>query len=175
MASSCILAGGCRHRFLMRTPYRTLNRWRLGMRMVGMLLALFSSCVFPLLLYASLPRTYGWLFSLISASCLGLSLLLPWLMADSHLCKLSLQLIFVTLYWSTTIELSLLEFADEDCFGHAYVFYPCYVANPAQLHLKQDGLYAGQVGSIEDFFVRQMVLQFDAKDGAQALLVKPLQ
>ena len=74
-------------------------------------------------------------------------------MADSRLCKLSLQLIFVTLYWSTTIALSLLEFADEDCFGHAYVFHPCDVASPAQLHLKQDGLYAGQAGFLGDFFV----------------------
>ena len=96
-------------------------------------------------------------------------------MADSCLCKLSLLLIFVTLSWLTAIVLSFLELAEEGCFGHAYVFHPCYVANSAQLHLKQDGLYAGQVGSIEDFFVRQMVLQFDAKDGAQALLVKPLQ
>ena len=96
-------------------------------------------------------------------------------MADSHLCKLSLQLIFVTLSWSTTIELSFLELAGEDCFGHAYVFHPCDVASPAQLHLKQDGLYAGQAGSLKDFFVRHVVLPFDAKDGAQAALVKPLQ
>ena len=54
-------------------------------------------------------------------------------MADSRLCKLSLQLIFVTLSWSTTIALSFLELADEDCFGHAHVFHPCDVASPAQL------------------------------------------
>ena len=96
-------------------------------------------------------------------------------MADSRLCKLSLQLIFVTLSWSTTIALSFLEIAEEDCFWHAYVFHPCDVASPAQLHLKQDGLYAGQAGSLEDFFVRHVVLPFDAKVGAQAALVKPLQ
>ena len=96
-------------------------------------------------------------------------------MADSRLCKLSLQLIFVTLSWSTTIALSFLELAEEDCFEHAYVFQPCDVANSAQLHLKQDGLYAGQAGSLEDFFVRHVVLPFDAKVGAQAALVKPLQ
>ena len=44
------------------------------------------------------------------------------------------------------IELSFLELAEENCFGHAYVFHPCDVASPAQLHLKQDGLYAGQAG-----------------------------
>ena len=43
------------------------------------------------------------------------------------------------------IKLSFLELAEEDCFGHMYVFHPCDVASPAQLHLKQDGLYAGQV------------------------------
>ena len=97
-------------------------------------------------------------------------LLLPWLMVDSRLCKLSLQLIFVTLSWSTTIALSFLEFAEEDCFRHAYVFYPCDVASPAHLPLKQGGLYAGQAGSLEDFFVRRVALPFDAKNGAQAAL-----
>ena len=87
-------------------------------------------------------------------------------MADSRLCKLSLQLVFLTLFWSTTIELSFLELAEEDCFGHAYIFRPCDVASPAQLRLKQDGLYAGQAGSFEAFFVRQVVLPFDAKNGA---------
>ena len=96
-------------------------------------------------------------------------------MADSRLCKLSLQLTFVTLSWRTTITLSFLELAEEDCFGHAYVFHPCDVASPAQLHLKQEGLYAGQAGSLEDYFVRHVVLLCDAKDGAQATLVKPLQ
>ena len=97
-------------------------------------------------------------------------------MADFRLCNLSLQMIFVTLSWSTTIALSFLELAEEDCFGYAYVFqfHPCDVASPAQLHLKQDGLYAGPAGSLEDFFVRHMVLPFDAKDGTQAALVKPL-
>ena len=96
-------------------------------------------------------------------------------MADSRQCKLSLQLIFVPLSWGTTIALSFLELAEEDCFGHANVFHSCDVASPAQLHLKQDGHYAGQAGSLEDFFVRHVVLPFDAKDGAQAALVKPLQ
>ena len=96
-------------------------------------------------------------------------------MADSRLCKLSLQLIFVTLSWITKIALSFLELAEEDCFRHAYVVHPCDVASLAQLHLKQDGLYAGQAGSLEDFFVRHVVLPFDAKVGAQAALVKPLQ
>ena len=109
VVSSCALVGGCGGRFLMRTPYCTLDRRRFGMRMIQMLLALSSSCVFPLQLHASLPRTYNWLLSLMTASCLGL--LLPRLMADSRLCRLSLQLIFVTLAWSTTITLAFLEFA----------------------------------------------------------------
>ena len=96
-------------------------------------------------------------------------------MADCCLCKLSLQLVFVTLSWSTTIALSFLELAEEDCFWYANVFHPCDMASPAQLHLKQDGLYAGQAGSLEHFFVRHVVLPFDAKDAAQAVLVKSLQ
>ena len=51
------------------------------------------------------------------------------------------------------ITLFFLELAEEDCFGHAYAFHPCGVASPAQLHLKQDGLYPGQAGPLEDFFV----------------------
>ena len=70
--------------------------------------------------------------------------------------------------------LSFLELAEEDCFGHAYVFHLCDVASPSQLHLKQDGLYAGQAGSLNDFFVRHVVVQFDAKNGTQAALAKPL-
>ena len=34
-----------------------------------------------------------------------------------------------------------------------HIFHPCDVASPVQLHLKQDGLYDGQAGSLEDFFV----------------------
>ena len=90
------------------------------------------------------------------------------------MCKLSLQLVFVTLSWSTTIALSFLELAEEDYFGHAYVFHPCDVASPAQLHLKQDGLHAGQAGSLEDVFVSHVVSPSDAKDGAQTALEKPL-
>ena len=70
------------------------------------------------------------------------------------------------------IALSFLELAEEDGFGHVNVFHPCDVASPAQLHLKQDGHYAGKAGSLEDLFVRHMVLPFDAKNGAQAALVK---
>ena len=76
------------------------------------------------------------------------------------------------------IALSFLELAEEDCLGHAYVFHSCDVASPAQLHPKQDPkqdrLYAGQAGFLEDFFVRHVVLPFDAKDGAQAELMTPL-
>ena len=66
------------------------------------------------------------------------------------------------------IALSFFELAEEDCFGHAYVFHPFDVASPEQLHLKQDGLYAGQACSLED-------LPFEAKDGAQAAFVIQLQ
>ena len=46
------------------------------------------------------------------------------MMADSRLCELPLQLVFVTLFLSATITLSFLELAEEDCFGHAYVLDP---------------------------------------------------
>ena len=95
-------------------------------------------------------------------------------MVGSCLCKLSPQLVFVTLSLSTTIALSFLELAEEDCLGRVYIFHPCGVASPAQLHLKQNGLYVGQAVSLEDSFVGHVVLPFNAKDGAQAALVKPL-
>ena len=72
MVSSCMLVGGCRDQFLMHNLYRTLDRQRFGMRMVRMLLTLSASCLFPLRLYASLPWTHNWLFSLMSTNCLGL-------------------------------------------------------------------------------------------------------
>ena len=69
--------------------------------------------------------------------------------------------------------LSFLELAEEDCFGPVYVFHPCDMASPAQLRLLQDGLYAGQAGSLEDLFIGHLVLPFDAKNEAQRALVKP--
>ena len=71
--------------------------------------------------------------------------------------------------------LAFLELAEEDCFGHAYVYHPYDVASAAQLHLQQDGIYAGQAGCLADFFILHVVLPFDAKSGARAALVKPLQ
>ena len=82
---------------------------------------------------------------------------------------------FLMLSLSTMITLSFLELAEENCFWHAYVFHPCDMASPAQLQLKQDGVYAGQAGSLEDFSIRHVVLPFNAKDGEQAALVKLLQ
>ena len=52
-------------------------------------------------------------------------------------------MLLATLSGSTTMALSFWKLAEEDCFTNAYVFHPCNVANPAQLNLKQDGLYAG--------------------------------
>ena len=103
-------------------PYCTLDRQRFGIRMIGMLLAVSAPCVFlffgfmPLCLKLMTCFSHWWA---PTVSILGLLLLL--LMVYSHLCKLSLQLIFVTLSWSTTIMLSFLELTEEDCFGHAYV------------------------------------------------------
>ena len=71
MVSSCKLFGGCRDRFLMRTPYCTLDKQRFELSMTD---AAHCFCLLRLTLrlYASLPRICDWLFSLMSASCLGL-------------------------------------------------------------------------------------------------------
>ena len=47
---------------------------------------------------------------------------LPWLMVGSCLGKMSLQHLFSG---STTIILSFLKLASEDCLGNTYVFHPC--------------------------------------------------
>ena len=67
MVSSWVFVGGCTDRFLMCTPYCTLDRRRFGMRMIGMLLTLSASCVFPSRLHACLTPTYDWLFTLVSS------------------------------------------------------------------------------------------------------------
>ena len=129
-----------------------------------MLLVLSASCVFFFAASCLSASNLQLAFDLTDERQLSrsaASLLLPYLMADSRLCKLSLQLIFVTLSWSTSIALSFVELANEDCFGHEYVFHPSDADSPAQLHPKQDGLYAGQAESLEYFFVRHVVLPFD--------------
>ena len=72
MISYCTPVGGCRVGFLMRRPCCFLDRWRFRPRMIGRLLASCTSCVCPLWHYDSVPWTYDWPFSLMSANCLGL-------------------------------------------------------------------------------------------------------
>ena len=153
MVTSCVFTGGCRVRLLIHTSYCTLNAPRFEPRKTGKLHALSVSCVSPLQPHDSLSRINDWFSSLMSASCLGLRPPAAMTDADSRLCKLSLQLVIVMFSWSTTIALTFLEFVGEDCFGHACVFHSRDVASPAQLHLKQDRLYAWQVGFLEDLFV----------------------
>ena len=98
MVNPCTLVGGCRVRFLMRTPYCTLDRRRFGMRMIVMcslfLPAAFFLCGFmPLCLELTTGFSHWWA---PAVSVWGL--LLPWLRVDSHVCKLSLQMVFVTLF-----------------------------------------------------------------------------
>ena len=92
--------------FLMHRPYCTVDRWRLGLRVNRRLLALSASHSFHLWLYASLCFEHT--ISLSHWSALTVSvwgLLQPWLTVDSCLCKLSLQLVFITLSWSTLSRL----------------------------------------------------------------------
>ena len=49
--------------------------------------------------------------------------------------------------------LFFLELAEQDCFGYAYDFHPGDVASSSHLHLKRDGFYAWQAGSLEDLHV----------------------
>ena len=65
---------------------------------------------------------------------------LPCLMADSCLCTLSPQLVFVTLSGSATIILSFTKFTEEDCFGHMYMSSISDVAIQVLLNLKRKTL-----------------------------------
>ena len=94
MATSGMLDGGRRVRFFMRWPYCTLDRRSFRLRMIGMLLALSASCVFPLRLYASLPLLNVRLALLTDESQLSRSeafcrhdwwLSLAWYLLPSHL------------------------------------------------------------------------------------------
>ena len=68
-------------------------------------------------------------------------------MADSRLCKLSFQLILVTPSHSTTIALSFFELLEKTALGM------CTSSILVTWSALQDGLYAGQADSLEDFFV----------------------
>ena len=152
---SCMLVGGCRVWFLIRRPYCTLDRQRFGLRMIVMLHSLSASSVIPLQLHASLPWTYNWLFSLMSASCFGLRP--PAAMTDGWFQP-------VQAVSSASLCNAFLEHHDHAfllgaCWGRLLwsraVFHSQDMASPAQLHLKLDGLFAGQAGSLEDFFEMQ--------------------
>jgi hypothetical protein len=47
--------------------------------------------------------------------------------------------------------------------------------SPAKLLLEEDRLQAGQVGSVEDIFVGNIVLPLDAKNVAETTLVEAFQ
>ena len=140
-----LLIGGCRLWFLMHRPYCTLDRQCFGlrMRMTGihsfcfLCLSFAVSCLSSLNLQLAFLSDECWLSQSEASCCCDW-----WLI--STCASLFLQLVFVMLSWSTTIMISFLKLTEEDCFGHAYSFHPCDVASPVQLHLKQDGLYAGQ-------------------------------
>ena len=168
MVTSCMKIGGCSVWFLLRPPYFTLDRWGFGLRMIGMLLALTGFCVFPLRLHASRPRTQNWLFSMMTTNCLGERL--PAAMTDGWF--LPVKAVPSAGLWNTFSQHTFLHHHD-----HAFLletrwrrlFWACKrlilgdVASPAQLHLKQDGLHAGQADCLEDFFVWHVLLPFDAK------------
>ena len=95
------------------------------------------------------------------------SLQLPWLMVDSRLFMLSFQLVFMTLFLGAIRSLFLSRTRWRWLLPiYAYVFHPCDVAYPVQLHPKQHGLYGGQAGSLGDLFVWHLILPFGGNDGA---------
>ena len=120
-------------------------------------------------------RTHNWLFSLVSASCLGLRP--PAAMSDS---------------WFPPVQAvsladvcnAFLEHNDRAFILRARwrrLLWACvrllslWRGQPSAAAPEARWAHAGQAGSLEDFFVRHVVLPIDAKDGAQRVLVKPLQ
>ena len=76
-------------------------------------------------------------------------------MVDFRLCKLSLQLVFVTLFGLLLLFFLAPCMSSLKKFAFAIHTSSILLTWPAreQLYLKQDGLYAGQAGSLEDFFI----------------------
>ena len=173
MVSCCMIVGGCRVWFLIRTPYCTSDRRRFGLRKIGMLHALSSCCVSLLRLHASPPRTYDWLFSLMSASCLGLRL--PVAMTDGW-CP-PVQAVFSAGLCNAFLELNNHDFR----FGARWrrLVWAC-VCLPS-LKRAQPSAAAPEARwnpclascFLADFFVWHVVLPFHATDGAKAALMNP--
>ena len=57
-------------------------------------------------------------------------------------------------------------------FGQAMVFHPGDMPCPMQLSLQQQGLYARNLGSFEDFYVSDEVTPVNVEDCAEALLLE---
>ena len=106
------------------------------------LLALSASCVFPLRLYASLSRTYHWPFLLMSANCLGL------MFPSAVTGKWFPPVLSLQLFGEHHDRASFSGFAEEDFFGHLYIFHPCHMSSPAQQNIRQNRFYSGQVWKI---------------------------
>ena len=115
MVSFCMLAGWYRVRYLMLRPYGTLDRQWFGLRIIGRLLALCASCIFSLRHHASWTQTGFSHWWVPTVSVWGL--LLPWLLADSILCKLSLQLVFGTLLGASWLCFPSWSLLKETAFG----------------------------------------------------------
>ena len=153
--------------WLIQSPCRwgLLEGWRSVLTCLLVAVESDSWCIDPIALWTGKGLGWGWLgcylfflppvFILYGYMpvCLELGvsswwaqtvsvqgLLLPWLMADSCLCQLSVNLVFLMLSLSIMTMLSFFELTEEDCFGHAHVFHSRDMASPAQVHLKEDGL-----------------------------------
>ena len=72
MVSSCTLDGGSGVRLFDAQALLHFGRAKAWAEDDGVLFPLAVSCVLSLRLHACLLPTYDWLFSLMSASCLGL-------------------------------------------------------------------------------------------------------
>ena len=86
-------------------------------------------------------------------------------MVNSHLCKVSLQLVFITLSESTMITPSFLELAEEDCSKHVYVSNPCDVASRMPMNLTDSmlGRLAHLRTSLFDIQSYHLMLRMDHK------------
>ena len=175
MVSSCMLVGDCRVRFWMRTPYRTLNRRRFGLRTIGMLLALSASCVFTLRLQASLSRTYDWLFSLMSAICFGLrppaAMTDGWFLPVQAVSSAGLCIAFLERHAHAVVFGALWRrlLRAYVCLPSLRRGQPSAAAPEARWALCWAGWFCWGL-----LFLTRSLAIFDAKDGARTALMKPL-
>ena len=72
--------------------------------------------------------------------------LFPGIRTNSTFLEIVLKRVFLSERWSSYQSLPFLQLSKEECFRHPVVLHSCKVTSPAELHLDNMALNAGDVG-----------------------------